>query len=86
MASGFTDPENVHFEIQAVVQAAVHHARQQIGDSTAISLKHCLECSSPIPERRRAAVKGVKYCITCQEDHDSIFKRDPRNCWHRSMK
>lgn len=86
MAVGFAKDGAEQEEIQAVIQAAVSHARQQLGDSTTISRTHCLECSSPIPERRREVVKGVKYCIQCQADHDSIFKRDPRNCWHRSMK
>lgn len=86
MAVGFAKDGAEQEEIQAVIQAAVCHARKQIGGSTAVSRTHCLECSSPIPERRREVVKGVKYCIQCQEDHDSVFRRDPRNCWHRSMK
>ena len=28
----------------------------------------------------------VIYCVGCQSMHDEIFKREPRNCWHRSMR
>ena len=87
MAVGFAKDGAEQEEIQAVVNAAISHARKQIGDSTTESRTHCLDCSRAIPERRRAAMKGCKYCIDCQSDHDSTFKqRDPRNCWHRSMR
>lgn len=86
MAVGFAKDGAEQEEIQAVVQAAVSHARKQLGDSTVESLTHCLDCSGPIPEGRREAVRGVKYCLTCQVDHDSIFTRDKRNCWHRSLR
>lgn len=86
MAVGYGREGGEQLEIQAVVEAAVSHARNQLGDSTAVSLTHCLDCSRAIPERRRELVKGCKYCVDCQGEHDSMFKRDPRNCWHRSMK
>lgn len=28
----------------------------------------------------------VIYYVGCQSMHDEIFKREPRNCWHRSMR
>lgn len=86
MAVGFAKDGAEQDEILAVINAAVSHARDQLGDSTILSLTHCLDCSKAIPERRREVVKGVKYCVECQADHDSTFKRDPRNCWHRSMR
>lgn len=85
MASGFGSPEGVQQEIEAVLQAGVTHARQQIQHQRD-SERFCLECSTCIPEARRTAVKGVQYCISCQESRDTIFKREPRNCWHRSMR
>ncbi len=85
MAVGFAKDGAEQDEINAVIQAAVNHARKQI-NAQIESLIHCLDCGDKIPENRRRAVKGCKYCITCQEDHDSTFKRDPRNCWHRSMR
>ncbi|ECV9083949.1 hypothetical protein AAC61_03570 [Salmonella enterica subsp. enterica serovar Infantis] len=86
MAVGFAKDGAEQDEILAVINAAVSHARNQIGDSTITSRTHCLDCSRAIPERRREVVKGVKYCVECQAEHDSIFKRDPRNCWHRTMR
>ncbi len=86
MAVGFAKDGAEQNEILAVVEAAVSHARNQLGDGSTESLTHCLDCSRAIPERRREAVKGCKYCVDCQGEHDTIFKRDPRNCWHRSMK
>jgi len=86
MAVGFAKDGAEQNEILAVVEAAVSHARKQLGDGSTESLTHCLDCSSPIPERRRALVNGCKYCVECQSQYDSTFKRDPRNCWHRSMR
>ncbi|HDS0644938.1 TPA: TraR/DksA C4-type zinc finger protein [Escherichia coli] len=85
MAVGFAKDGAEQDEINAVIQAAVNHARKQI-NAQIESLIHCRDCGDIIPEKRRQAVKGCKYCITCQEDHDSTFKRPPRNCWHRSMR
>ena len=30
----------------------------------------CLECGEPIPEARRQALKGVKFCVNCQSKLD----------------
>lgn len=38
------------------------------------SLTHCAECEEPIPEKRRAAISGVKLCIDCQHDRDSTYE------------
>ena len=35
-----------------------------------LSLSHCIECGDEIPEKRRAAVAGVKTCIHCQSGRD----------------
>ncbi len=85
MAVGFAKDGAEQDEINAVIQAAVNHARKQI-NAQRESLTHCHDCGDLIPENRRQAVVGCMYCITCQEDHDSTFKRPPRNCWHRSMR
>ena len=86
MAVGFAKDGAEQDEILAALNVAVSHARQQVGNGTTESLTHCLDCSKAIPERRREAVKGCEYCVECQGDHDSIYRRDPRNCWHRSMR
>lgn len=86
MAVGFAKDGAEQDEILAALEAAVRHARQQLPNGIDESRTHCVDCSKAIPEPRRVAIKGCKYCIECQEDHDSTFKRDPRNCWHRSMR
>lgn len=32
----------------------------------------CLDCGEPIPEARRLAQPGCKWCVICQEDHDKL--------------
>lgn len=43
----------------------INNARSRI---TAPSLFLCEVCDTPIPEARRAAIPGVAFCVTCQED------------------
>jgi phage/conjugal plasmid C-4 type zinc finger TraR family protein len=31
------------------------------------SEQYCLECGQEIPEARREAVPGVRFCVTCQQ-------------------
>lgn len=85
MAVGFARDGAEQLEMEAVVQAAISHARTQI-NSGGESEEFCLECDNEIPEARRNALHGVQYCVECQSKRDSIFKREPRNCWHRSMR
>lgn len=85
MAVGFAKDGAEQLEMEAVVQAAIVHARKQIAVERE-SLEFCFDCEEEIPEARRRAIKGVMYCVCCQEMHDTIFKREPRNCWHRSMR
>lgn len=86
MAVGFAKDGAEQLEVQAVVDAAINHARKQLHGVNEVSRTHCLDCAESIPERRREALRGVQYCIECQNEHDTVFKRDPRNCWHRSMR
>ena len=39
------------------------------------SLMHCAECEEPIPEARRTALPGVKLCIDCQQERDSVYRQ-----------
>ena len=39
------------------------------------SLTHCAECDEPIPEARRTALPGVKLCIDCQQERDSVYRQ-----------
>lgn len=44
--------------------ARLHAARGALRPSRAT----CEECGDPIPQARRAAVPGVRLCITCQKE------------------
>ena len=73
MAGGFAKDGAVQEQIDATVEDAVKHARDQLprGDS----LKNCEECGVSIPEARREAVRGVRLCITCQGELDKENKK-----------
>jgi len=43
----------------------INNVRSKI--STGPGLSHCMDCGDAIPEKRRKAVPGVKFCINCQE-------------------
>ena len=68
VAGGFAKDGAVQEQIDATVEDAIKRARDQIpqGDSR----DECEECGVPIPEARRQAVPGVRFCIGCQEQRD----------------
>lgn len=68
MAVGFGDDDSHLETIQATIDNAIDFARSQL--STGESRLHCLDCGSVLLERRRNAIKGCRYCIACQEEHD----------------
>jgi phage/conjugal plasmid C-4 type zinc finger TraR family protein len=68
MAGGFAKDGAVQDQIDATIEDAVNRARSQI--SKGQSLSHCERCDVRIPEARRAAVTGVRLCITCQSELD----------------
>ena len=68
MAGGFAKDGAVQDQIDASIEDAVSHARERLSQGE--SLTHCDDCGDAIPERRRAAVPGVRLCITCQETLD----------------
>lgn len=52
------------------VNNGIHAIREQMKLSYGSnSLTHCRECGDEIPEGRRNAVPGVRYCVHCQDDH-----------------
>ena len=73
MAGGFAKDGAVQDQIDATVEDAVKHARDQI--PTGKSLKNCEECDSAIPEARRTAVPGVRLCVSCQAELDKENKK-----------
>ena len=68
MAGGFAKDGAVQDQIDATIEDAVTHARNQLPRGA--SLKQCEECGNAIPPARREAVPGVRLCIACQEEHD----------------
>lgn len=65
MASGWASDDAVNQQIETSISDAIQKVREQLnhGDTSAL---FCEKCGESIPEARREAVKGVKYCITCQ--------------------
>ena len=72
MAGGFAKDGAVQEQIDATVEDAVKHAREQLPKGE--SLTHCEECDATIPEARRLAVPGVRLCVTCQSEADERNK------------
>ncbi|WP_145508330.1 DksA/TraR family C4-type zinc finger protein [Yersinia alsatica] len=68
MASGWAGDGAVQDQIDSTLEDAVQRARQALGKGE--SEIYCLECGQAIPEARRQALAGVKYCLTCQEELD----------------
>jgi phage/conjugal plasmid C-4 type zinc finger TraR family protein len=64
MASGWAPDGAVQDQIDANIEDAVAAVRSKIGGGE--SAEFCEECDSPIPEARRKALPGVRYCIQCQ--------------------
>lgn len=68
MATGWAHEGAVLEQIDATIKDAVARARSnQIAGP---GLVECAECGSDIPEGRRRAIPGVRYCVPCQEGHD----------------
>jgi len=72
MAGGFAKDGAVQDQIDATVEDAVKHARDQLPRGE--SLSHCEECGKAIPEARREAIPGVRLCVTCQAEQDAETK------------
>lgn len=69
MAGGWAPDGAVQDQIDDTISDAVLSARLRMpaGESET----HCEECGEPIPERRRAAVPGVRTCVACQSGRDA---------------
>lgn len=68
MAGGFAKDGAVQDQIDATIEDAVKHARDQLPRGE--SRLRCAECDKHIPLARREAVPGVRLCINCQAEHD----------------
>jgi phage/conjugal plasmid C-4 type zinc finger TraR family protein len=50
---------------QCSLDSILHEVR-----TTNTSRKYCEECGSEIPEARRKVVRGVRFCIGCQDGRE----------------
>jgi phage/conjugal plasmid C-4 type zinc finger TraR family protein len=69
MAGGFAKDGAVQDQIDATIEDAVERARRKLPRGE--SLRECEECGASVPEARRRAVPGVRFCVACQEAEDS---------------
>ena len=66
MAVGWSRDEAVQEQIDATVESGVQLAKSRLPDGE--SLTHCEECGVALPEARRRAIPGVRYCVQCQSE------------------
>lgn len=68
MAVGWSKDGAVQEQIDAHIEEAIERARRRLPSGE--SRTHCLECDEPIPEGRRQAIAGVRFCVPCQIERD----------------
>lgn len=73
MAGGWSRDGAVQDQIDATVEDALKRVRSE--QLKGESLEYCDECGEDIPEARRNAVPGVRYCVQCQSAKDKT-RRD----------
>jgi len=73
MAGGWSKDGSVQEQIDASVEDAIKRVRERMPRGE--SLLQCDECGIEIPQARREAVAGVRYCIACQTELDSDLKK-----------
>ncbi|MET0179840.1 MAG: DksA/TraR family C4-type zinc finger protein [Novosphingobium sp.] len=77
MAGGWVRDGAVEEQIEDSVRDAVAGARARLPAGE--SLSACEECGEAIPERRRAALPGVRTCIVCQASRDKAVRHSTIN-------
>jgi phage/conjugal plasmid C-4 type zinc finger TraR family protein len=80
MAVGWSKDGAVQEQIDATVKSGVELARSLLPKGE--SLTHCEECEEPIPDARRKAIPGVRFCVACQSEFESEEKT--RELFNRS--
>lgn len=74
MAVGWASEDAVNQQIESTISDAIENARRRLNQAKP-SAKFCLECQEPIPQARRSAIKGVQYCIACQNQLDKLQEK-----------
>jgi phage/conjugal plasmid C-4 type zinc finger TraR family protein len=72
MTVGWSRDGAVEEQIEATVESAIQLARSRLPDGE--GLTHCEECEVAIPEARRKALPGVRYCVRCQFELEKVQK------------
>ena len=80
MAVGWSRDEAVQEQIDATVDAAVQLAKSRLPRGE--SATYCENCEEPVPEARRQAMPGVRYCVNCQAEIEKQMK--PSALFNRS--
>jgi phage/conjugal plasmid C-4 type zinc finger TraR family protein len=68
MATGWAGDGAVQEQIDATVKDAITRVQSQLPRGQ--SLTHCAQCEAEIPEARRNAIPGVRFCVACQSAQD----------------
>lgn len=68
MATGWAGDGAVQEQIDATVQDAIKRVRSRLPGGP--GRMRCEECDAPIPEARREAMPGTRFCVACQELRD----------------
>lgn len=68
MAGGWAKDGAEQEQMESTLEDAVQRARSQLPRGE--SLDVCEECGDPIPEARRKAIPGVRFCVACQSERD----------------
>ena len=66
MAVGWAQDGAEHDQMDATVEALVQKAQSRLPEGE--SLIQCARCKGEIPEERRQALPGVRFCVRCQAE------------------
>ncbi len=72
MAVGWSKDGAEQAQMDATVASGVQLAQSRLPRGE--SATHCEECGDPIPEARRNAIPGVRYCVECQSELEKSIK------------
>ena len=77
MAGGWARDGAVEQQIEDTVKDAVLRARALTPSGE--SAEDCDDCGEPIPKKRRAALPGVRACVSCQTERDKAVTHSTIN-------
>ncbi len=77
MAGGWARDGAIQDQIDDTINDAVGAARSRLPKGA--SAEWCDECGEPIPEKRRAALPGVRTCVACQSARDAVVRHSSIN-------